>query len=381
MRDQAGRLLLAAGERIDTPEQLRLITGQPLFATEEESQQWMRRLQHAMGDMIRRGATLSQVVAVEPEPEPRDARQAAPVSLPEQWDQLVSQLDASLREVKPDGEGLSRLHDVYARSRALLARHPDAALYLGVFEAGQSVQRYASRHAMLAMQVCVLASPLLGWPQERQETLALAALTMNVAMHRLQDQLASGDAAITPSIRAQIDRHPLLGAEMLAAAGVQDDLWLEVVRLHHDAADASQPLASLPPARQLARLLRRVDIFTAKVSRRTTRAPMSPVQAAREACLGPDGLPDEIGGALLRAIGLYPPGSFVELVSGELGIVIARGRRANLPLVGALVGSSGAALMQPLLRDTTDRRHAVKGVVPAQAVKVRPPHNQLLALR
>jgi hypothetical protein len=58
------------------------------------------------------------------------------------------------------------------------------------------------------------------------------------------------------------------------------------------------PLADLAPDRALAQLLRRVDIFCAKISRRANRAPMSPVQAAREACLGPDGKPDEIGGAL-----------------------------------------------------------------------------------
>ena len=43
------------------------------------------------------------------------------------------------------------------------------------------------------------------------------------------------------------------------------------------------------------------------------------MQAAREACLGPTGVPDEIGGALLKAVGLYPPGSFVELACGEIG--------------------------------------------------------------
>ena len=108
---------------------------------------------------------------------------------------------------------------------------------------------------------------------------------------------------------------------------------------------------------------------------------MSPVQAAREACLGVGGLPDEIGGALLKAVGLYPPGSFVELVSGEIGIVVARGRRANLPFVAALVSPSGTPLGEPALRDTIDRRHAVRAAVPPNQVKVRPQHERLLALR
>jgi hypothetical protein len=124
-----------------------------------------------------------------------------------------------------------------------------------------------------------------------------------------------------------------------------------------------------------------VDIFTAKLSRRAARQPMSPVQAAREACLGANGQPDEIGGVLLKAVGLYPPGSFVELTNGERGIVVARGRRANLPIVAALVGASGAPLGEPALRDTVERRHAVKGALSSQAVRVIPPHEKLFALR
>jgi hypothetical protein len=80
-------------------------------------------------------------------------------------------------------------------------------------------------------------------------------------------------------------------------------------------------------------------------------------------------------------VGLYPPGSFVELASGERGIVVARGRRANLPLVAALVAASGAPMGEPALRDTEEKRHAVKGAVSSQVVRVIPPHDKLMALR
>jgi hypothetical protein len=108
---------------------------------------------------------------------------------------------------------------------------------------------------------------------------------------------------------------------------------------------------------------------------------MSPVQAAREACLGAAGVPDEIGSALLKGVGLYPPGSFVELASGELGLVVARGRRANVPYVAALVSAAGTPLGEPALRDTLEGRFAVKGAVPPARVKVRPPHERLLLMR
>lgn len=79
-------------------------------------------------------------------------------------------------------------------------------------------------------------------------------------------------------------------------------------------------------------------------------------------------------------MGLYPPGSFVQLESGELGVVIARGRRANLPIVASLVGRSGLPLGEPAVRDTVDKRHAVKGAMLPEAVKVLPPHTRLLEI-
>ena len=38
-------------------------------------------------------------------------------------------------------------------------------------------------------------------------------------------------------------------------------------------------------------------------------------------------------------------------------------------------------LGEPALRDTLDRRYAVKGAVPPASVRVRPPHERLLAMR
>ncbi|MFN9745131.1 MAG: hypothetical protein ACK57B_05760 [Betaproteobacteria bacterium] len=201
-----------------------------------------------------------------------------------------------------------------------------------------------------------------------------------MAITRLQDHLATVQGPPTAEQRREIAGHAERGAAMLAAAGLDDAVATEAVRLHHYASAEGRPLQEQPAARQVARLLRRADIFGVKISRRGSRAAMSPLAAARGACLGPDGQPDEIGSALLRAVGLYPPGSFVELASGEIGIVVARGQRANLPLVAALVSASGGVYSEPVLRQTHDRRYAVKSAVPPQRVKVRFQHDGVLAL-
>lgn len=382
VRDAAGRLLLVAGKLIDSASMLGELARQPLFSDEAESADWMRRLSAAMDQAIRQGASLKDVVAVRPDSAPgREAVAPAAMKLAEQWQELVMHLDSALRDARAGTDWRARLFSVHVRARQLAHKRLDASLYHLVYEAGHSTEKYSCHHALLTLLICEQAGPLLGWSQARVDSVGRAALTMNVAMQRLQDQLSSSHLTPTPEMRAEIEAHARLGAQWLHDAGLGDPLCCAVVALHHDGSQADTDLAELPTERQLARLLRRVDIFAAKISRRATRVPMSPVQAAREACLGATGVPDEIGGALLKAVGLYPPGSFVKLESGEIGIVVARGRRANLPFVASLVSASGTPLGEPALRDTLDRRYTVRSAVPPGQVKVRPPHERLLAMR
>ncbi len=368
-----GQVLLSAGVSIDSPASLEGLSKQALFADETESADWNRRLAAAVDQRTRQGAALKGGVATRPE--------GAALTLAGQWLDLVMQLDALLCDVRPGGDWRSRLFSVHVRARQLAQTRLDASLYHLVYQAGHSTQNYSCHHALLTLLICEQAAPLLDWSRAWTDSLGRAALCMNVAMLHLQDQLATSRTAPTPQMRTEIDAHASAGAHQLAQAGLGDPLACTVVALHHDASLADTPLADLEPERQLARLLRRVDIFVAKISRRAARAPMSPVQAAREACLGASGLPDEIGGALLKAVGLYPPGSFVELASGEIGIVVARGQRVNLPFVASLVSAGGKALGEPTLRDTIDSRYAVRGAVASHLVKVRPPHERLATLR
>ena len=381
LRDTDGRLLLRAGLSIVNPAHLEDLKEVPLFADEAESGPWMRRLAAAVDTVIRNGGSMKNVAEARPEA-PREASSAAnSLTLGEQWDELVLHLDATLRDARPGTEWPERLMAVHDRARQLARKRPDASLYHMVYEAGLNTRNYSSRHGLMTMLMGEQAAIALGWPQDRIDMLSLASLTMNIAMLRLQDQLAVTELPLDVKTRALIDNHAENSARMLQAAGMADPAFLAVVRGHHDQSDDATELSALAPERQVARLLRRVDLFAAKISRRNARAPMSPVQAAREACLGVGGRPDEVGGALLRAVGLYPPGSFVELANGEMGIVLARGRRANLPYVATLISASGNVLGEPALRDTLDQRFAVKSALAPGVVKVRPPHERLLAMR
>ncbi|MFN3861605.1 MAG: hypothetical protein ACK4R2_09055 [Roseateles sp.] len=102
--------------------------------------------------------------------------------------------------------------------------------------------------------------------------------------------------------------------------------------------------------------------------------------AARAVFLDELGQPDDAGAALIKAVGLYPPGSLVRLRNGEVGMVFKRGFSANEPLVAVLIGKSGSPLSAPVPRDTRLASQAIAASLAPAKLKLRVNLDTLLRL-
>ena len=383
--DAAGALLMPKGAVIASDEQLRNLLSHRLFVDHEQTEQWRRGLAGEIDRMVRGNVSLKSIAQARSEaptaPSLRPAPAAAALQpLPVELSQLQLRLSALLREARPDAAWLARLLPLAQRLRQLVARDADALLYMLIQATTHEHSHYSTHHALVCAVTVELCADTLGWPVPQVDALRHAALTMNLGMTALQDALALQSVKPTPAQRAQIDRHAAVGAQMLRDAGVDDALWIEVVAAHHDEPRPAVALGALGDSERLRRLLRRVDVFTAKISPRKGRHGMPATLAARDACLGADGGLDEIGAAVIKALGIYPPGSYVRLASGETAVVLHRGLRANRPKVASIARADGQPLGVPAVRDTGEPRHAVEGAVRVQEVRVRLNHERMLAL-
>jgi hypothetical protein len=298
----------------------------------------------------------------------------------DEWDQLGRRLARLLRR-EADAAWVQELQQLADSLLALQQRDPDLALYLLLHAAAHELDSYSAQHAMACAVVADLAAAWLGWTEDERRSGRLAALSMNVSMTSVQDSLAREPGQPSDDARELIAGHAAQSEALLRKAGVTDPLWLEAVLHHHRRREHTPAEGALPPGERIAELLRRVDVYTAKLSRRRSREAASPALAARDACLDASGQPDSIGATLLRVLGLYPPGTFVELANGELAVVVARGEKAHTPLVAAIRRTDGSLLMQPSLRDTALRKYAVSHGVRAASVRVRLNHLRVLVAR
>jgi len=303
---------------------------------------------------------------------------AAVDTLLDGWEALRRKLSCLLKAHQPSDDWRAQLLAFATQLRELVALDADVALYYLTFSAGQELDHYSAVHGMACAVIGELVGRWHGWSDDDISALVHAALSMNVSMTRTQDALAQQAQAPDERQRGEIAGHPEASAAFLEAAGVEDGLWIDVVRQHGVGCDEGE-IDAMSPASRLAELLRRIDVYTAKLSRRRSRTATTPALAARDACLGRSGYPDSVGATLLRVLGLYPPGTWVSLSNGETGIVIARGAKAHTPIVAALRRADGGLLMQPVRRDTQARGCAVVRGLTSRDVRVRVHH--LRALR
>jgi len=293
------------------------------------------------------------------------------------WEQLIAKTTRLLRESNIDGSWVARFTELTRDVRGLVRRNVDLALYVLIQSNGSGVGHYSAQHSMICLVMAELAADWMDWPEEEKQALALAALSMNLSITALQDSLVKQSFSLSDLQRELIAAHPAASVDLLSKAGVEETVWLYVVQ-HHHLVLGPEDAVNAKAGPRLAELLRRVDIYTAKLSRRGSRESVTPAMAARDACLGAGGHPDSIGATLLKVVGLYPPGTFVELVNGETAVVIKRGEKAHTPIVASMRRQDGGLLIQPERRDTLRAGWSVrKGVEPSR-VRVLFDHRRVL---
>lgn len=276
------------------------------------------------------------------------------------WGRLVARTSALLLTSQPESfvASLTELDDDLL---TLIKHDIDRTLVVGMHAAGTTGADYCAAHSLCVALGSHLAGRVLGTLEDGPlRQLRLAALTMNIGMAQLQDQLALQDGPLAPEQKVEVDAHASAGAERLQALGVNDADWLEAVRQHHDVAAGAPEGRAM--AEQIARLIQRLDQLIAAQSLRAHQDAQGPSAAARQIYKDENDQPDTFGAAAIKALGIYPPGTVVRLANAELAVVLRRGLKANQPLVAAVAQDGNLRrTKKPQLRDTSQAGFAVTG--------------------
>lgn len=347
----------------------------------EETPELVRPVISRFSAFIFRQSMLSQYPSTAPESSQEMAMAQGPFGDPAKgpdWKALTANANAVLRDALQTPGGLDQLVRLHREVATNASLYPDATLVALFHYATTDSQQYSATHAMLVSAICMLAARnVLGWDEERQNTAGLAALTMNLTMTDLQDELAHQAERPTPEQRKIIERHAASAVAALQALGVDNREWLDAVQHHHDVPAGS--LKGRDMGLQIARLIQRADVYAARVSPRAKRPGMAPPSAMQAAYFDEQRKVDEAGAAIIKAVGIYPPGTFVRLVNNEVAMVVRRGATTTTPKVAVLINKTGIPAGEASLRDTAQRDFRIAASLPRREVNVNFDIRRLLA--
>lgn len=298
------------------------------------------------------------------------------------WSDLESALSVLLSRPGSVVGFPAKMRQCDAWLQDLVAHDTDAALYLMFQLAATSSVGYSASHALVCGTLCHILAHELQLPPAERDSLVRAAMTMNIGMTALQDELANQRERPSSVQQKAIDEHPRHSRILLEQLGVGDALWLEVVGHHHAplAEGDVRALATLPAARRLTRILGTIDRYAAMISPRKSRAGRSATDSVRAIVGHDDERRDEVTYALVRSVGLCPPGTFVRLDNGETALVLRRSEKINSPLVASVIDREGEQRRQPALHQTATGRPRIQSALARSAVQVELDHRLLVRL-
>ncbi|GAB6041767.1 HD-GYP domain-containing protein [Endothiovibrio diazotrophicus] len=220
-----------------------------------------------------------------------------------------------------------------------------------------------------AAALCELLAAAKGLNKAQRLPILCGALTHDVGFTRLASSLHRQTSPLTDAQWADVREHPLKSEALLRNGGVTNEVWLDVVRHHHERLDGGgypDKLAgeaiSLPT-----RILAIADIYAAMIKPRGYREAILGKDAVREIFLERGASVDEeLTQLFVRRIGIFPPGAFVKLRNEEIGVVIRQSDNAAHPRICSVLSPRGVPLPRPQFRDTADKSFSVVEMVPHQ---------------
>jgi hypothetical protein len=167
---------------------------------------------------------------------------------------------------------------------------------------------------------------------------------------------------------------------MLSTLGVVDATWLATVSSHHEEGQEAVQFPQISAVGRLTRILKVVDRYAAMISPRMSRSGRSATESARSIMADASSKTDAIGHALVRAVGLCPPGTYVRMDSDELAVVLRRSSRPNQPFVAIVGRPNGDMLHMPRLHATAESTPHIRAALPASSVRTHLNHFHILQL-
>ncbi len=315
-----------------------------------------------------------------PETEPREPtqlhaftaeRDTRPPNPFEVYRHCARALGQAFRQIgRSSAELQARLERMIARLGNIIDHDADASLAAAHFDT--DLEPHVA-HPIRTAILCDVVARRMELPGLRRRGLVGAALTANIGMRELQAELDQQTQPLTARQREQIRHHPQVSGELLEEHGITDPSWLSAVYQHHERVDGSGYPRGLEGDAicDEAAILMLADSYLAMVGQRAYREARDLRSALSELFQSGGALyPVAHAQALIKEVGIFPPGTPVTLDNHEQAIVIRRGPSTTQPRVCVYTTPGGRRLVRPRYRELSEDAAEITSVQTINAVRL-----------
>ncbi|WP_111643067.1 HD-GYP domain-containing protein [Marinimicrobium alkaliphilum] len=215
-----------------------------------------------------------------------------------------------------------------------ILRNPDALIWMTRI---RSEDEYTAEHCL---NVCILAIAFgrhLGLSEDALEELGLCGLLHDVGKMRVPTEILNKRGSLTPKELKTMRAHTVFGRNLLMASPGVYRGAIDVAHNHHEQMDGKGYPRGLAATgiSEYTRIVAIVDAYDAMTADRCYASARPTTDALKVLYQARGTQFDEaLTLAFLKCVGLYPPGSLVELKNGLVGFVLETSQRyRQLPKV------------------------------------------------
>jgi HD-GYP domain-containing protein (c-di-GMP phosphodiesterase class II) len=197
---------------------------------------------------------------------------------------------------------------------------------------------YPARHSLHAAMLASSVGAKLGLDEDSLRELGIGCMIHDIGMLAIDRMTVGARKVLDAGEFVEIAKHPFVTFDILEANldAVPTAARMVAYQMHERADGSGYPRGrTLEQTHPLARLAGAVDAYTALVAPRPHRPGMLPYYAMEKMVKDAGhGIYDpQVVRGLLRTIGLFPLGSFVELTDGSVGRVIRANENYTRPVI------------------------------------------------
>ncbi len=192
---------------------------------------------------------------------------------------------------------------------------------------------YTIGHSVRVSSIAVYLGMKMNWPEENILALGTAAILHDIGKSKIPSEILYKKGTLTNEEFRLIQDHPRVGSELLLAQKDSSPLDIAAAWGHHLRYDGKgYPAKPVWAVRSPAiALLQICDIFEALTAIRPYKQAMDPQHAFSIMTTDSGAFNQSLLSVFIYCIGIYPPGTYVELSDGRIGMVTGAGEMIDRP--------------------------------------------------